>query len=80
MTPPDPLPENSIPSLCNLQGEFYQVTISEVTTTVNRAKIDTATGPDKTSYSTIRNLHFTSSPTPPALFSAPFHYQTIPKE
>jgi hypothetical protein len=78
LTSPDHLPEKSILSPCNLQDEFYPVTTREVTSTVNRAKLDTATGPDKIS-STIRLFHLTSPSTPPALFNALFRYRNFPK-
>jgi hypothetical protein len=80
LTSPDPLSEKPILSLYNLQDEFYSVTSREVTSTVNRAKIDTATGPDKISYSTVRPFRLTSPSTLPALFNALFRYQKIPKE
>jgi hypothetical protein len=74
------IPPNFVTPLDDLSNDFVYVTPREIYWTLGRLKTDTAVGPDRISYSTVRQLHNSSPQTLPLLFTAMLRFGAHPFE
>jgi hypothetical protein len=71
---------NFVTPLDNLSNGFADVTPKEIYRTLGRLKTDTAVGPDRISYLTVRQLHNSSPQTLPLLLTAMLRFAAHPSE